>query len=92
MLPGLDPIDLRSAVERLRELAQEEGRDPDTLPIHGRVYLGEGWQQLVDEALELGFASPLVRVQPDGDARSRRTLTTSSSVLEVKSEIDRLVG
>ncbi len=56
LIPGLDRIPVAQAVVRVRQLCEEAGRDPATLPIHGRVYLGEGWQRQVDEALELGFA------------------------------------
>src|SRR4029077_14429381 len=44
LIPGLDSIDIGTAVKRLRQLAEEAGRDPATLPIHGRVYIGPGWQ------------------------------------------------
>ncbi len=56
LLPGLDEITLADAVGRVREICEEEGRDPQTLPVFGRVYLGPGWQQAVDEARELGCA------------------------------------
>jgi probable F420-dependent oxidoreductase len=91
ILPGLDPIDLRSGVARLREIATEEGRDPETLPIHGRVYLGEGWQKQVDEALELGFAHLSVgfnRMANPGLDHAQHL----DAVLDVKPEVDRLVG
>ena len=56
LIPGLDRIPVREGVRRLRELCEEADRDPATLPIHGRVYLGDGWQGRVEEAVELGFA------------------------------------
>jgi probable F420-dependent oxidoreductase len=56
LIPGLDRITVADGVRRLRELCAEVGRDPATLPIHGRVYLGDGWQARVEEAVELGFA------------------------------------
>ena len=56
LIPGLDSIDIGTAVTKLRHFAEEAGRDPATLPIHGRVYLGPGWQAALDTALELGFA------------------------------------
>lgn len=55
LLPGIDSVDLATGVERIRRIAAEEGRDPATLPIHGRVYLGDGWQSEVAQAVELGF-------------------------------------
>ncbi len=56
LIPGLDSIDIGTAVTKLRHFAEEAGRDPATLPIHGRVYIGPGWQAALDTALELGFA------------------------------------
>ena len=56
LLPGIDAVDLATGVSRLRRIAEEEGRDPATLPIHGRVYLGDGWQREVEQAIELGFS------------------------------------
>ncbi len=91
VLPGLDPIDLRAAVVRLREIAETEGRDPDTVPIHGRVYLGDGWEKRVDEALELGFAHLSIgfnRLAKPGVDHEYHL----NAVLDVKPDIDRLVG
>jgi len=56
LLPGIDPVDLATGVGRLRQIATDEGRDPETLPIHGRVYLGDGWQREVEQAAQLGFS------------------------------------
>ena len=56
LLPGIDSVDLATGVERIRRIAEQEGRDPATLPIHGRVYLGDGWQRQVEQAVELGFS------------------------------------
>jgi probable F420-dependent oxidoreductase len=56
LLPGIDAVDLATGVERIRHIAEDEGRDPATLPIHGRVYLGDGWQGQVHQAAELGFS------------------------------------
>ena len=91
LLPGLDPIDLPTAAKRLREICSEEGRDPATLPIHGRVYLLDGWERLVEEALEVGVESLSF-----GFARLAFPKATHAehlrAVLDVKSEIDRLVS
>jgi probable F420-dependent oxidoreductase len=56
LLPGIDPVDIATGVARLRQIATDEGRDPATLPIHGRVYLGHGWHGEVARAAELGFS------------------------------------
>ena len=91
LLPGLDPIDFRTGVERLRQLAVDADRDPATLPIHGRVYLGDGWQKQVDEALEVGVAHLSIGF----NRMATRGLTHAQhldAVLAVKPELDRLVG
>jgi len=91
LLPGLDPIDFRTGVERLRQLAADADRDPATLPIHGRVYLGDGWQRQVDEALEVGVAHLSIGF----NRMANRGLTHAQhldAVLAVKPELDRLVG
>ena len=54
ILPGLDPVQLGPAVARLRQLCDEAGRDPATLPVWGRVYLGAGWPAKAEEAKALG--------------------------------------
>ncbi len=91
LLPGLDPVDLRTAAKRLREICEEEGRDPDTLPIHGRVYLLDGWQQMVEENLEVGVESLSVGF-PRLAAPKATHADHLKSVLDAKSEIDRLVS
>ncbi len=91
LLPGLDPVDFRTGVERLRQLAVDADRDPATLPIHGRVYLGDGWQKQVDEALEVGVAHLSIGF----NRMANRGLTHAQhldAVLAVKPELDRLVG
>ena len=91
LLPGRDPIDLRTGVTRLRQIAVEEGRDPERFRSTGRVYLGEGWQKEVDEALELGFSHLSVgfnRMANPGLAHAQHL----DVVLDVKPEVDRLVG
>ncbi len=91
LLPGLDPIDFRTGVERLRQLAVDADRDPASLPIHGRVYLGDGWQKQVDEALEVGVAHLSIGF----NRMANRGLTHAQhldAVLAAKPELDRLVG
>jgi probable F420-dependent oxidoreductase len=56
VLKGLDPKSTREGVVRLRQLAEDAGRDPASIAIWGRTYLIPGWQADVDEARELGFA------------------------------------
>ena len=57
LAPGLDPIDVATAVTRLRQLATDAGRDPATLPVWGRVYLGgDGYERQVEQAKALGFS------------------------------------
>jgi len=91
LLPGLDSIDLRTAVKRLREICEEEGRDPDTVAIHGRAYLFDGWQQVIEENLEVGVAALSVGF-PRGAAPNATHAEHLKAVLDAKSEIDRLIG
>jgi probable F420-dependent oxidoreductase len=91
LLPGIDRIEVRTAVGRLRNLAEAEGRDPQTLPIHGRVYLGDGWQRAVDTALELGFSHlsfGFNRIANPGLSHDEHL----DAVLAAKPELDRLTG
>lgn len=91
LLPGVDAVDFPTAAKRMRAICDEEGRNPDTLPIHGRVYLLDGWQQQVDEALEIGVESLSF-----GFARLAFPKTDHArhlqAVLDAKAEIDRIVG
>ncbi|HMK13161.1 MAG TPA: LLM class flavin-dependent oxidoreductase, partial [Acidimicrobiales bacterium] len=90
LLPGLDPVDFPSAANRLRELCADEGRDPATMPIHGRVYLADGWQHVVEEALVVGVESLSVgfpRLAQKADHAQHL-----GAIIDAKSEIDRLIG
>ncbi len=91
LIPGLDPVPVRDAVRRLRELCEDIDRDPVTLPIHGRVYLGDGWQATVEEAIELGFAKLSVgfnRLAAPGRAHAEHLETA----LAAKPALDALIG
>lgn len=91
LIPGLDRIELGAAVARLRQLADEAGRDPASLPIHGRVYLGPGWQAGVEQARALGFSDCSIgfnRLAHPGVAHSEHL----EIITAAKSEIDGFVG
>jgi hypothetical protein len=91
LLPGLDADDVASAVGRLRHIAAQQGRDPASLPIHGRVYLGDGWQREVVRAVELGFDRLSVgfnRLAHPGRTHDEHL----EAILAVKPELDRLAG
>jgi probable F420-dependent oxidoreductase len=91
LLEGIDAVPLAKGVERLRQIAQDEGRDPASLPIHGRVYLGDGWQRQVDQAAALGFSHLSVGV--DRLAHPGLGLEFHLDALQaVKPELDALVG
>jgi probable F420-dependent oxidoreductase len=91
LLPGLDRVDLAEAVARLRAMAEEAGRDPASLPIHGRVYLDDGFEARAEQAAELGFSDLSIgfnrRLHP-----GRSHAEHLERVLEVKPVVDRLVG
>ncbi|HET9546641.1 MAG TPA: TIGR03619 family F420-dependent LLM class oxidoreductase [Desertimonas sp.] len=91
LIPDLDRRTLAEGVARLGELCEEVGRDPVTLPIHGRVYLGDGWQRRVEEALELGCADLSVgfnRLAEPGRSHDEHL----DEVIAAKEEVDAIVG
>jgi hypothetical protein len=91
LIPGLDAIDLAAGVRRLRQIASDEGRDPATLPIHGRVYLGAGWEAQLAQAVELGFADCSIgfnRLAFPGRSQAEHL----DAILEAKPAVDRIVG
>ncbi len=91
LIPGLDAIDIGTAVTKLRQFAEEAGRDPATLPIHGRVYIGPGWQAAFDAALELGFADCSIgfnRLAQPGLSHAEHL----DAIIAVKPDIDARVG
>ncbi|MEY2445091.1 MAG: hypothetical protein QOE00_1671 [Ilumatobacteraceae bacterium] len=91
LIPGLDPIDIVSAVTKLRRFAEEAGRDPASLPIHGRAYIGPGWQTAVEQALELGFSDCSIgfnRLAQPGLSHAEHL----DAIVAAKPEIDALVG
>ena len=91
LIPGLDPVPLPDAVARLRQLAEAEGRDPASLPIHGRVYLGDGWEREVERALSLGFSDLSVgfnRLREPGRPHAEHL----DRIVDAKATVDRLVG
>jgi probable F420-dependent oxidoreductase len=91
LLPGIDSVDLATGVERIRRLAEDEGRDPASLPIHGRVYLGDGWQRQVDQAAELGFSHLSVGVNRLAHPGLGLEFHLEA-LLGVKPELDALTG
>ncbi len=56
VIPGLDPKTVREGVVRLRQLAEEAGRDPASIPVWGRTYIHDRWQTDLEDAVELGYS------------------------------------
>ena len=91
LLPGLDPVDIATGVSRLRQIAEDEGRDPATLPIHGRIYLGDDFEAQVAQAQELGFSDLSIgfnRIRNPGRSHAEHL----EVVIGAKDTVDRLVG
>ncbi len=91
LIPGLDPTDIATAVAKLRRFAEEAGRDPSSLPIHGRVYIGPGWQAALEQALQLGFSDCSIgfnRLAQPGLSHAEHL----QAVIAAKPEIDTIVG
>jgi probable F420-dependent oxidoreductase len=55
---GLDEHTLGDRVGRLRQICDEQGRDPQSMPIWGRCYLdgSDSYKAKAEEAAELGFS------------------------------------
>jgi len=91
LIPGLDRIDIRTAVTKLRQFCEDAGRDPASLPVHGRVYLGPGWEERVEEAVELNFVDLSIGV----NRQAQPGLSPAehlAAVIEAKPVVDKLVG
>lgn len=91
LIPGLDAIDIVSAVTKLRQFAEEAGRDPASLAIHGRAYIGPGWQTAVEQAVALGFSDCSIgfnRLAQPGLSHAAHL----AAVIAAKPDIDALVG
>ncbi|MEP7046935.1 MAG: LLM class F420-dependent oxidoreductase [Ilumatobacteraceae bacterium] len=91
LIPGLDPTPIAAAVAKLHEFCDEVGRDPSSLPIHGRVYIGPGWQAALEQAMELGFADCSIgfnRMAQPGLSHAEHL----DAIIAAKAEIDSLVG
>jgi probable F420-dependent oxidoreductase len=91
LIPGLDPTDIRSAVAKLHQFCDEFGRDPQSLPIHGRVYIGPGWQAEFEQAIQLGFADCSIgfnRMAQPGLSHAEHL----EAIIAAKTTIDAMVG
>jgi probable F420-dependent oxidoreductase len=58
LAPGLDKHTLGDRVVRLRQICDEQGRDPASMPIWGRCYLdgSDSYKARAEQAAELGFS------------------------------------
>jgi probable F420-dependent oxidoreductase len=91
LLPGLDPVGIVDGVARLRRIAEEEGRDPATLPIHGRIYVGDQFEAQLEQAQELGFSDLSIgfnRMANPGHSHVEQL----DQVIDAKATVDRLLG
>jgi probable F420-dependent oxidoreductase len=91
LIPGLDPTDIRTAVAKLHQFCDEFGRDPQSLPIHGRVYIGPGWEAVFEQAIELGFADCSIgfnRLAQPGLSHAEHL----DAIIAAKTTIDAMVG
>ena len=72
--------------------AEEAGRDPASLPIHGRVYLGPGWQAEVEQAIAARLQRLAASASTGSLSRACSHAQHLDAIIAVKSEIDALVG
>jgi probable F420-dependent oxidoreductase len=87
IIPGLDPVDVTTGVARLRQLCDEAGRDPATMPVWWRAYLVDGWQRVAEGAVALGCSHFSVGA-PRGQSLDRQL----DAVVAAKADVNRLVA
>lgn len=58
IMRGVDRYPVADKVTRVRQLCEEAGRDPATLPVWGRIYLDPtgAWEREAEEAAEIGYS------------------------------------
>lgn len=58
IMSGVDPYTVGDKVVRLRQLCEEAGRDPATLPVWGRIYVdpSDSWKREAEDAAAIGFS------------------------------------
>lgn len=58
LAPALEHWTITDRVTRLRQLADDHGRDPATLPVWGRIYLdgSDAWKIQAEQAATLGYS------------------------------------
>ena len=58
IMTGVDPYPVADRVRRLRQLCEEAGRDPATLPVWGRIYVDptDSWRAEAETAAEVGYS------------------------------------
>jgi probable F420-dependent oxidoreductase len=87
IVPGLDPVGVAAGVSRLRQLCEEAGRDPATMPVWWRVYLVDGWQGRVEEARTLECTHFSV-----GAPRGVRLDDQLATIVGAKAEVESLLA
>ena len=55
LIAGFDPYTISEGIVRVRQKCEDLGRDPASLPIHGRVYIIDGWEAELERLAELGI-------------------------------------
>lgn len=91
LAPGLDKVSLVDAAVRLRQLCEDAGRDPSTLPIHGRAYIGPNWQAALEQCISLGCERISVgfnRMANPGVDHAAHL----AAVIDARDEISRITG
>ena len=91
LIAGIDQVSVSDGIVRVRRKCEELGRDPASLPIHGRVYLIDGWEAELERLVELGVDVCSVgfhRMAFPGRSHDEHLRT----VIEAKPRIDAIVG
>lgn len=91
LIAGFDRYTISEGIVRVRRKCEELGRDPASLPIHGRVYIIDGWEHELERLVELGVDICSVgfhRMAFPGHSHEEHLRT----VIEAKPRIDAIVG
>jgi len=91
LIAGFDRYTISEGIVRVRQKCEDLGRDPASLPIHGRVYIIDGWEHELERLVELGVDVCSVgfhRMAFPGRSHDEHLRT----VIEAMPRIDAIVG
>jgi probable F420-dependent oxidoreductase len=92
LIAGMDELAMGDSVRRLRQICEDNGRDPSTMPIWGKLYLDgtDSWKPEAATAAELGYEYLTVgfnRVQVPGRTHDEHLDLVIDTTAEIKAFI-----